>query len=51
MQLPLYLDNMATTPLDPRVREAILPYLDHTTHFGNAASRSHVYGWGGGGGI
>jgi cysteine desulfurase len=43
MKAPIYMDHHATTPIDPRVLEAMMPYL--TTAFGNAASRNHLYGW------
>ena len=43
IQLPIYLDNNATTPIDERVLDAMLPYLKD--RFGNAASRTHTFGW------
>lgn len=45
MRLPVYLDNMATTPVDPRVTKKMMGFLEASGHFGNPASTTHSYGW------
>ena len=45
MSLPIYLDYASTTPVDPIVAETMMEFMTPSGHFGNPASRSHMFGW------
>ncbi len=45
MSLPIYLDYASTTPVDPSVAESMMEFMTPSGHFGNPASRSHMFGW------
>jgi cysteine desulfurase len=45
MNLPIYLDYASTTPVDPAVAEKMMEFMTPAGHFGNPASRSHMFGW------
>ena len=45
MNLPIYLDYASTTPVDPAVADQMVEFLTPSGHFGNPASRSHMFGW------
>jgi cysteine desulfurase len=45
MNLPIYLDYASTTPVDPAVADRMVEFLTPSGHFGNPASRSHMFGW------
>ena len=45
MSLPIYLDYASTTPVDPTVAEKMMEFMTPAGHFGNPASRSHMFGW------